>query len=96
MVLRTFYLPLPLDRKLRELAFSRNTSKAELIREFIANGVKEIGEVTLAEKVSARVRAKSAKGQTEGTSEAKTEGAQIHATRPKRTTRARALSVEAA
>ena len=56
MVLRSLYLPLELDRVLRSLAFSRSMSKAELMRIFIENGlknVKESGEKTLAERLSA-------------------------------------------
>lgn len=58
MVLRTVYLPLNLDRELRQLAFSRDVSKADLIRDFIrqALGVVQLtGEQTLADKVQERI-----------------------------------------
>jgi hypothetical protein len=58
MVLRTVYLPLGLDRELRQLAFSRDVSKADLIRDFIRQGlgvVQQTGEKTLAEKVQERI-----------------------------------------
>ena len=54
MVLRTVYLPIGLDRELRQLAFSRDVSKADLIRDFIRlglGGVQQSGEKTLADKV---------------------------------------------
>jgi hypothetical protein len=58
MVLRTVYLPLALDRELRELAFSRDVSKADLIRDFIQQGlgtVQASGERTLANKIQERI-----------------------------------------
>jgi hypothetical protein len=58
MVLRTVYLPLGLDRELRQLAFSRDVSKADLIRDFIRQGLGRVqasGERTLAEKVQERI-----------------------------------------
>ncbi|AYG70902.1 hypothetical protein [Rhizobium sp. CCGE531] len=58
MVLRTVYLPLGLDRELRQLAFSRDVSKADLIRDFIRQGlggVQQAGEKTLADKVQERI-----------------------------------------
>lgn len=58
MVLRTVYLPIGLDRELRQLAFSRDVSKADLIREFIRvglGGVQQSGERTLADKVQERI-----------------------------------------
>ncbi|HZU51573.1 MAG TPA: CopG family transcriptional regulator [Sphingomicrobium sp.] len=59
MVLRTVYLPLDLDRELRQLAFSRDVSKADLIRDFIHQGLGNVeasGEKTLAAKVQERIR----------------------------------------
>jgi predicted DNA-binding protein len=62
MVLRTIYLPLQIDRRLREIAFSRNISKGELIRELIANGLEGLADhVTLAEQVERMAVAKAAK-----------------------------------
>ena len=58
MVLRTVYLPINLDRELRQLAFSRDVSKADLIRDFIRQGlggVQQTGEKTLADKVQERI-----------------------------------------
>ncbi|OWW01915.1 hypothetical protein ATY81_23510 [Rhizobium sp. R72] len=58
MVLRTVYLPLALDRELRRLAFSRDVSTADLIRDFILKGlgdVQQTGEKTLADKVQMRI-----------------------------------------
>lgn len=58
MVLRTVYLPIGLDRELRQLAFSRDVSKADLIRDFILSGlgnVRQSGEKTLADKVQERI-----------------------------------------
>ena len=58
MVLRTVYLPLELDRELRQLAFTRDVSKADLIRDFISKGMGSVhasGERTLAEKVQERI-----------------------------------------
>lgn len=57
MVLRTLYLPLETDRQLKALAFTRDISKGELIRELIKQGLVTIaasGERSLAEQVSAR------------------------------------------
>lgn len=59
MVLRTVYLPIGLDRELRQLAFTRDVSKADLIREFIRQGlgdVQQSGEKTLADKVEERIK----------------------------------------
>lgn len=58
MVLRTVYLPNELDRELRQLAFSRDVSKGDLIRDFIRQGLgtrQASGERTLAEKVQERI-----------------------------------------
>jgi predicted DNA-binding protein len=58
MVLRTVYLPNAVDRALRQLAFSRNVSKADLIRDFIKSGLGEVeasGEKTLAARVQERI-----------------------------------------
>jgi hypothetical protein len=58
MVLRTVYLPLALDRELRQLAFTRDVSKADLIRDFILKGMGSVhasGERTLSEKVQERI-----------------------------------------
>lgn len=58
MVLRTVYLPIGLDRQLRQLAFSRDVSKADLIRDFIRlglGGIQQSGEKTLADKVQERI-----------------------------------------
>ncbi|WP_374550957.1 ribbon-helix-helix domain-containing protein [Sphingobium yanoikuyae] len=58
MVLRTVYLPINLDRELRQLAFSRDVSKADLIRDFIRQGlggVQQTGEKTLADKIQERI-----------------------------------------
>jgi len=60
MVLRTIYLPLEVDRELKSIAFSRDVSKAELMRGFILQGLaqfKASDEKTLAERVIARVAA---------------------------------------
>lgn len=58
MVLRTVYLPIGLDRELRQLAFSRDVSKADLIRDFIRlglGGVQQSGEKTIADKLQERI-----------------------------------------
>jgi hypothetical protein len=55
MVLRTLYLPLEVDRELRSIAFTRDVSKAELMRGFIQQGLEVIrssGEKSLAERVN--------------------------------------------
>jgi hypothetical protein len=59
MVLRTVYLPIKLDRELRQLAFSRDVSKADLIRDFIHDGLEKVetsGEKTLAARLEERIR----------------------------------------
>ncbi|PZR32219.1 ribbon-helix-helix protein, CopG family [Caulobacter segnis] len=53
MVLRTIYLPLAVDRRLREIAFTRDISKGELIRELIIKGLETLkDQPTLADRVS--------------------------------------------
>ena len=42
MVLRTLYLPVELDRRLKVLAFTRGVSKGELTRELIERGLAKI------------------------------------------------------
>jgi hypothetical protein len=37
--LRSVYLPVGMDDKLRQMAFARNTSKSEIIREFLEAGL---------------------------------------------------------
>ena len=58
MVLRTLYIPLETDRQLKALAFTREVSKGELMRELIRQGLATIaasGERSLAEQLSARL-----------------------------------------
>lgn len=58
MVLRTLYIPLDTDRQLKALAFTREVSKGELMRELIKQGLATIaasGERSLAEQLSARL-----------------------------------------
>lgn len=58
MVLRTLYLPIETDRQLKALAFTRDVSKGELMRELIKQGLAAItasGERSLAEQLSARL-----------------------------------------
>ena len=58
MVLRTLYLPSKIDRQLKALAFTRDVSKGELMRELIKQGLASIsasGEQTLVEQLSARL-----------------------------------------
>jgi len=60
MVLRTLYIPLETDRQLKALAFTREVSKGELMRELIKQGLATIaasGERSLAEQLSARLSA---------------------------------------
>lgn len=57
LVLRTFYVPLEMDRTLKALAFTRGISKGELIRELIGKGLAAIadaGERSVAERLAAR------------------------------------------
>lgn len=61
LVLRSVYLPLNLDRRVREIAFSRGWSNSELIRAFVREGLERFaasGEKTLAERVAAQVQIK--------------------------------------
>lgn len=63
MVLRTIYMPLDVDRRLREIAFSQNISKGELMRKLILDGIANIAgsnQETLAEKVERLAAAKAA------------------------------------
>lgn len=58
MVLRTLYLPLETDRQLKAIAFTRDVSKGELMRDLIKQGLAAIsasGERSLAEQLSARL-----------------------------------------
>jgi hypothetical protein len=58
MVLRTLYLPLETDRHLKALAFTRDVSKGELMRDLITQGLATIaasGERSLAQQLSARI-----------------------------------------
>ena len=58
MVLRTLYLPSEIDRQLKALAFTRDVSKGEVMRELIKQGLASIsasGEQTLVEQLSARL-----------------------------------------
>ncbi|GLK80099.1 hypothetical protein [Methylopila turkensis] len=57
MALRTVYLPLELDQRLRSIAFTQKKSKGELIRDLIVDGLKKLDENgvrTLAERMDAR------------------------------------------
>ncbi len=63
MVLRTLYIPLETDRQLKALAFTREVSKGELMRELIKQGLATIaasGERSLAEQLSARMASATA------------------------------------
>ena len=57
MVLRTLYLPLDTDLQLKALAFTRDVSKGELMRELIVKGLKTIAasELGFVEHLTARL-----------------------------------------
>ena len=68
MVLRTLYIPLDTDRQLKALAFTREMSKGELMRELIKQGLATIaasGERSLADQLSARLAAATAPAKAE-------------------------------
>lgn len=60
LVVRNFYLPLEMDQKLRELAFTRGIIQGDLVRDLIRRGLEEIaasGERSLAERLDERAAA---------------------------------------
>lgn len=80
MVLRTIYLPLEVDRELKSIAFSRDVSKAELMRGFILQGLarfRESGEATLAQRVSVRAHAVAAASSAHSRGAATSAGAEV-------------------
>lgn len=63
MVLRTVYLPPAVDRRLKEIAFTKNITKAELIRQYVNAGLnahEKSEERTLAERLDGRAAAVAA------------------------------------
>ncbi len=78
MVLRTLYIPLETDRQLKALAFTREVSKGELMRELIKQGLATIaasGERSLEEQLSARLAAAKPTTSTKGKAPARTSAA---------------------
>ncbi len=60
MVLRTVYLPIEMDRVIRQFAFTEGKSKGELIREFIADALAQRearGEKSIAQELDGRPEA---------------------------------------
>lgn len=58
MVLRTVYLPIELDRRLRGIAFREERSKGDLMRDLIGEALarrREAGETTFEERAPVRI-----------------------------------------
>ncbi len=58
LALRTLYMPLSMDRRLREIAFARGVSQSELMHVLISMGLADItasGEKTVAEQIEDRI-----------------------------------------
>jgi superfamily II DNA or RNA helicase len=63
MELRTLYPPLEIGRQLKALAFTRDVSKGELMRELIMQGLAAIaasGERSLSERIAAQFATRQA------------------------------------
>lgn len=60
IVLRTVYIPLDIDGRLREVAFTRGVSESDLIRELVKLGL-DACKPTIADRVSARAKQKKSK-----------------------------------
>ena len=74
MVLRTLYLPLDTDLQLKALAFTRDVSKAERMRELIVKGLTTIassGKLGFVEQLTARLATHKAAAQRRPTSRAR-------------------------
>jgi hypothetical protein len=97
MVLRTIYMPLDVDRRLREIAFSQNISKGELMRKFILEGIQGVdrsGQATLAEKVERLADAKAIR-EAQVAAAAKSKAPRAAAGKAKVTARAKPVTAKA-